>query len=167
MAIPSNHNTTVRKNQKMAKWCKVVGSALIPCVLGVFTIIFTVQQQSLSRIQHTLDQQHQLNAQRQTLFDASINDISNLLLRTSDTNRTRDENFFLYVRTKTLTALRNLNAERKKYILLFLYESGFLRNSNLDLSGADFNDIQLIGPYKIDGLYLPNVSWSNALFYRL
>lgn len=163
MTVPSNRITT-NDNCNVANWCKVVLSALVPCVLGIFTIAFTLQQQSLARKQHELNQQSQLDAQRQTLFDAYIGDISNLLLHTSDTNRTREKKFLLYVRTKTLTALRNLNSERKTFILLFLYESGFLQDPSLDLSGADLNDVQLIGPYKLDGLYLPSVFWRNAFF---
>ncbi len=81
-----------------------------------------------------------------------------------DKNRSSETNLLLYVRTKTLTALRNLNAERKKHILLFLYESGFLQGSRLDLSGAELDDVQLVGPYKLDRLHLPDVFWRNALF---
>ena len=145
-------------------WCKIILSGLVPFVLGVFTIVFSLQQQSLSTKQNELDRWNQLDGQQQTIFNAYINDISNLLLQISDTNKTREKKILLYVKTKTLTALRNLNSERKKYILLFLYESGFLQDSSLQLTGADFNDVQLIGPYKLDRLYLPNVFWANALF---
>ncbi|CAF3847480.1 unnamed protein product [Adineta steineri] len=152
----------IKKNDKHnnTNWCKLFLSALIPCILGIFTIVFTVQQQVLSQQQHEIDRQNQRDAQRETAFNAYINDISNLLLNTNHTNKT---NFFLYIRTKTLTVLRSLNPERKKYIILFLYESGLLQGTGLDLSGAEFDNVELIGPYKLDGLYLPNASWKNAL----
>ncbi|UJR19876.1 hypothetical protein I4U23_023009 [Adineta vaga] len=63
-------------------------------------------------------------------------------------------------------ALRTLNSERKKYVILFLYESGLLDGSGLDLNGVDLNDVQFIGPYKLSHLYLPNVFLKNALFLK-
>ncbi|CAF1090495.1 unnamed protein product [Adineta steineri] len=152
----------IKKNDKHnnTNWCKLFLSALIPCILGTFTIVFTVQQQVLSQQQHEIDRQNQRDAQRETAFNAYINDISNLLLHTNHTNKTI---FFLYIRTKTLTVLRSLNPERKKYIILFLYESGLLQGTGLDLSGAELDNVELIGPYKLDGLYLPSTSWENAL----
>ena len=153
-----------RHNRKV--WRQLIASALVPFVLGIFTVVFTIQQQSLSKQQHEIDRRNQRDAQQQVTFDTYINDISNLLLHSVETNETHRAKIRLYVRTKTLTALRNLNAARKKYIILFLYESGLLQNKNLDLSGADLNDVQLIGPYKLDRLYLPGVSWRNALFVK-
>jgi uncharacterized protein YjbI with pentapeptide repeats len=164
MSVATQSNpVSVRGNRKMLDCCRLVFSALVPCLVGIFTIIFTLQQQLLSNRQREQDQQNQLDAQRQTLFDAYIDDISNLLLQTLGTNRS-DDKFLLYARTKTLNALRNLNPERKKHILLFLYESRLLQTPGLDLRGADFNDVQLIGPYQLDYLHLPGVFWSNALF---
>lgn len=46
----------------------------------------------------------------------------------------------LYIRTKTLTALRKLDHERKKQILLFLKESSLLSEDDQSvLNGAHFN----------------------------
>ena len=46
----------------------------------------------------------------------------------------------LYIRTKTLTALRKLDHERKKQILLFLKESSLLSEDDQSLlNGANFN----------------------------
>ncbi|CAF4168589.1 unnamed protein product, partial [Adineta steineri] len=41
--------------------------------------------------------------------------------------------------------------------------SGLLQGTGLDLSGAELDNVELIGPYKLDGLYLPSTSWENAL----
>jgi uncharacterized protein YjbI with pentapeptide repeats len=138
-------------------------SALVPCHLGVSTIIFTFQQQDLSKQQQEQDRWHQFDSQRQTSFNAYIDDISRFLTQKSNTTPVPEQTF-LYARTKTFTALRTLDSERKKFVVLFLYESGFLRDPGLDLLGADLNNVQLIGPYKLDRLYLPGVFWSNATF---
>ena len=144
-------------------WCKLLISALVPCLLGVFTIMFTLQQQDLSKQQQEQERWHKLDAQHQTSFNAYIDDISKFLTQKSNMTPVLEQTL-LYVRTKTLTVLRTLDTERKKFVVLFLYESGFIRDSGLDLRGADLNNVQLVGPYKLDKLYLPGVFWSNATF---
>ncbi|CAF2609987.1 unnamed protein product [Rotaria sp. Silwood2] len=150
--------------RKSLGWCKLVISALIPCVLGIFTIIFTLQQQDLSKQQQEQERWHQLDSQRQTSFKAYIDDISKLLKQQSTMSPMIEKISLLYIRTKTLTVLRTLDVERKKYVILFLYESGLIQDSSLDLRGADLNNVQLIGPYKLEKLNLPGVFWSNATF---
>ncbi|CAF3516960.1 unnamed protein product [Rotaria sp. Silwood1] len=157
-----DHGTKTRR--KPLSWCKLIISALIPCVLGIFTILFTLQQQDLSKQQQQQERWHQLDSQRQTSFNAYIDDISKFLAQEMAIHPVIDKTSLLYIRTKTLTVLRTLDAERKKYVLLFLYESGLIRNSGLDLRGADLNNVQLIGPYKLDNLYLPDVFLSNVTF---
>lgn len=55
-------------------------------------------------------------------------------------NLTNDPQRLLYIRTKTLTALRKLDHERKKQILLFLKRSSLLLEDDQSLlNGANFN----------------------------
>ena len=63
------------------------------------------------------------------------------------------------LRAKTLTALRQLDGQRKAYLIQFLYEAELLAHnrSPLDLSGAELNKIDLSGR-KLD-----NISLSGAL----
>ncbi|CAF4018319.1 unnamed protein product [Rotaria magnacalcarata] len=150
--------------QKRPGWCKIVISTLIPCILGIFTIIFTLQQQQLSKQQQDQQHWHQLDSQRQQSFTTYIDDISEYLTQSSGIDPVTNKTSLLYIRTKTLTVLRTLDVERKKYVVLFLYESGLIRDSRLDLSGADLNYVQLIGPYILNNLTLPGVFWSNATF---
>ncbi|CAF1089084.1 unnamed protein product, partial [Adineta ricciae] len=158
------NNSKRTKRQRPSSWCKLVASALVPCILGVFTIVFTLQQQELSKQQQEQERWHQLDSQQQTSFDTYINDVSNYLAQKSTMHAAIDKTSLLYIRTKTLTALRILDAERKKYVLLFLYESGLIRDFYLDLRGADLSNVRLIGPYTLDNLYLPDVFLSNAMF---
>ncbi|UJR19683.1 hypothetical protein I4U23_022817 [Adineta vaga] len=158
----NDHKSNVRR--KPSGWCKLAISALVPCILGIFTIVFTLQQQELSKQQQEQERWHQLDSQQQTSFGTYINDVSNYLAQQLNVHTGFDKTSLLYIRTKTLTVLRILNAERRKYVLLFLYESGLIRDFHLDLRGADLSNVQLIGPYKLDNLYLPGVFWSNAMF---
>ncbi|CAF4596236.1 unnamed protein product [Rotaria socialis] len=150
--------------RKRPGWCKIVISTLIPCILGIFTIIFTLQQQNLSKQQQAQQHWHQLDSQRQQSFTTYIDDISEHLTQPSGIDPVTNKTSLLYIRTKTLTVLRTLDVERKKYVVLFLYESGLIRDSRLDLSGADLNNVQLIGPYILNNLTLAGVFWSNATF---
>lgn len=118
----------------------------------------------LSKQQRDQDQWHQLYSQRQTLFNAYIDDTSKFLTKQSINHSTIDKTALLYIRTKTLTVLRTLDIQRKRYIVLFLYENGLIREHGLDLRDADLNNVQLIGPYRLDHLYLPGVHWSKATF---
>jgi uncharacterized protein YjbI with pentapeptide repeats len=160
---PLNSSIRTTRHRNILGWCKLLFSGLVPVVIGVFTITFSIQQQSLSMKQREQELQNQVDAQQQSLFVTYIDEISHHLLSLSDNNTTQSR-LLLHIRTKTLTTLRNLDVTRKKYIILFLYESQLLRHNSLDLSGADLNNVQLIGPYKLDYLYLPDVFWSNAVF---
>ena len=160
----SAHSDWIKYRRKPLNWCKLINSALVPCVLGVFTIVYTLQQQELSNQREKQELSHQLDSYRQILFKAYIDDISKLLAKESNNQTLTDRISLAYIRTRTLTILRTLDADRKKYIVLFLYESGLIRSTSLDLRGADLNNIELVGPYNLENLYLPGVSWWNATF---
>lgn len=138
------HGETIPR--KRSGWCKLTISAMIPCVLGIFTIIFTLQQRDLSNRQRQQDRWQQLDSQREELFNSYINDISKFLMQESNNHSTINSNGLIYIRTKTLTILRTLDSERKKYIVLFLYVNGLIHDHGLDLRDADLNNVQLIGP---------------------
>ncbi len=63
-----------------------------------------------------------------------------------DYNRSNSEHL-LQIRVKTLTVLHHVDINRKRDIILFLYESRLLRSDiyRLDLTGADLSDMQFIG----------------------
>jgi uncharacterized protein YjbI with pentapeptide repeats len=149
-------------------------------MIGVFTIVTTVLQQKLSTQQREQDKQDALllrqqseqqadNLRKEAVFATYIDDVSNLLMMENETRSLR------HIRTKTLTSLRQLDPERKRHLLLFLYEneliyrhSSKLSSSLLKLTYADFNDITIKGTIEVhcsfEYLYLRDVYMSNSSF---
>ncbi|CAF2518299.1 unnamed protein product [Rotaria sp. Silwood2] len=162
--ITSLDNISKFDNQRIClRWCKVCISALVLLVFLSFCIIYPVQKEIFFKQEHQNKQQEQFNHQQQLSFDTYIQDISNILLQLSDKNYT-DEKFLLHIQTKTLMILRDLEIKRKKDIILFLYERNLIQNNQLNLYGADLNNVELICPHDFHYFHLPGVLWSNAKF---
>ncbi|CAF4880025.1 unnamed protein product [Rotaria socialis] len=100
---------TCSKAKCCFQWMKLFLSALFPLVFGIFTIVFTVQQDSIARANREQDQAQADELRKQTVYDSFIADISKLLLycnfNRSNVNSLRD------IRVKTLNALRQLDVE--------------------------------------------------------
>ncbi|CAF1438411.1 unnamed protein product [Didymodactylos carnosus] len=129
-------------------------------MIGVFTVVTTIQQQQIANRQRDQDKQQADDLQKESIFSKYIDDISKLLLESHNDTVTNRE--LSYISTKTLTALRKLDYERKKHLFLFLYESGLLsstNNAHLSLKNGDFNNIN----FNIDS----NGKILASNFYRL
>src|SRR3984957_6660534 len=61
-------------------WFKIFLAALLPFVLGIFTIVFTLQQNSVARATREQDLYLAEKLRRETLFDNYINDISEFII---------------------------------------------------------------------------------------
>ncbi len=178
-----------RRTKRCLDWTKLILSAWLPLVLGIFTIVYTVQQYDISKQNREQDlaiananreqdlaiananreqdlnisnanreqdrdiaeairiqDQQQVDELRiQTIYDKYINDISALVLNMK--SNVSHENLLIQIRAKTLNALRQLDVERKRNIILFLYESSLIkRNSNLEvnIAEADLRDVKFI-----------------------
>lgn len=161
-------------------------------MIGVFTVVSTIIQQNASYEQRQQDKvdarllrqqsdQHAGNLQRETALANYLTDISRLFISDNQTT------ILTHVRTKTLTTLRQLDAERKKHLFLFLYENELLHRSvrALQWAGADFNGIafratadtrcsflrvQLVDVYlseaSFDGCYLDYSNLSDSTMLR-
>ncbi|CAF4783154.1 unnamed protein product [Rotaria sp. Silwood1] len=149
-------------------------------MIGVFTVVTTVLQQKLSYQQREQDkedarlfrQQSERQADNlriETVFDNYVNDVSELLTVKNQTQN------LVHIRTKTLTSLRQLDAERKQHLFLFLYESGLIYHHHMEpissllrVNFANFNDIFFKGTIEIQcsfpRLYLHEVYLSNSSF---
>ena len=78
------------------------------------------------------------------------------------------------IRVKTLTALRHLDRDYKKEIIIFLYENNLIRSTlseekRLNLDGADLsNGVEfrrsITNRCILNYLYLPGVFASNIIF---
>ncbi|CAF1125832.1 unnamed protein product [Didymodactylos carnosus] len=164
-----------KDKQQFLSWANLLLSSLIPLMIGVFTVAVTIQQQQISDRQRQQDQNQADDLQKENVFTGYIDDISKLILNTSQLSNT--EQSLLYIRTKTLTALRKLGVPRKTHLILFLYESKLIYNNQssatqrlVDLSGADLTnllfdvDSSTTLRYNFSHLYLPNVNLINATF---
>jgi uncharacterized protein YjbI with pentapeptide repeats len=160
-------------------WIKLFLSALIPLMIGIFTVITTIQQQKLSSLQREQDKQaaillrqqseHQAdNLHKENVYATYLDDVSILLM-------SNNEQSLMQIRAKTLSSLRQLDSERKKYLLLFLYDSALIYHysqkpisSVLKINDADFNGIYFQGTTESScsfmHLYLHDVYLSNASF---
>jgi uncharacterized protein YjbI with pentapeptide repeats len=150
---------------------KVILAAFPSIVFGIFTIVFTLQQNHVANENRKQDQQQAEEHNIRTTFENYIDHISALLLD-NKFNRSNSE-YLLHLRVKTLTVLRHVDVPRKRDIILFLYESRLIRsdmpdNERLNLNSADLHDVQFLGssgtPFQLDYLYLPGIYAPNIVF---
>lgn len=156
-----------------------ISVVFIPVLLAVFTVILTLQQESIAKINRNVDlriatERHQQNLalaideQRNAQLVAYMREVSDLLLA---------NNFSLskqilksIVQPKTLAALRQLDETRKSYLLRFLHESQLLSTLNppfLRLVGANLSHIHIgtVGEStNMRYTSLNGASLENALF---
>ena len=150
---------------------KMILAALPSIVFGLFTILFTLQQQRESQKNREQDQKQADERSIRASYENYISDVSALLLDRKF-NRSNSDHL-LHIRVKTLSVLRHVDAQRKRDILLFLYESRLIRkdmpqDTRLNLRGADLSDVQFIGTpdanWELHHLYLPGVRAANIVF---
>jgi uncharacterized protein YjbI with pentapeptide repeats len=170
-----------RRTKRCFRLMKMLLSALLPLILGIFTVIYTIQQNNIAKQQREQDlaiatniriqDQMQTDELRiQTVYDIYINDISMRLL---DKNfNTSNKKLLIHIRAKTLDTLRQLDVERKRKVILFLYEICLLRQNcqhQLSLSEADLRDIKFIDSSAFSCtfkfLVFHNVLANNMSFY--
>ena len=165
---------------------KVLGSFLVPLLIGVFTIASAVQQHLLSEANRLADmqiatqqrdqEQRQANELHQeTVYAVYIQEMSEVSMKLKRENLNHDEldQEWRVVRAKSLSAIRQFDAKRKSYLIQFLYETQFLfRNrSPIDLSGSNLSGIRLTRPDSLsvtfDRIALTHVALSYTSFADL
>jgi uncharacterized protein YjbI with pentapeptide repeats len=124
-------------------WARVLLSATLPMILGVFTIVFTLQQNWISRAIREQDRMHAIELRQQAIYDGYINRISDLLLSKSF-NRT-NQHQLNHIGFKTVDVLQHLNLAQKRDVIFFLYShelnrKGKPENERVILSGADLGN---------------------------
>jgi uncharacterized protein YjbI with pentapeptide repeats len=186
MMRPINNNAetqavSIFRAKQWFGWCKMLLSALLPLILGIFTVIYTMQQNNIAKqnreqdlaIATAIREQDQSQADElriQTIYDTFINDISARLL---DKNfNASNEKLLVHIRAKTLDSLRQVDTERKRNIIIFLYEIFLLhrhRQPEIDISEADLRDVKFIDGSSFScafkWLALRNVLANNISFY--
>jgi hypothetical protein len=114
----------LRSSKKGIHWLKIVKiiSITLPSIIfGIFTIVFTLQQNNFAKLNREQDQRQADEENNRIIFQNYLNDISTFLLR-QDFNRSNSEHL-LQIRVKTLAVLHHVDINRKRDIILFLYES--------------------------------------------
>jgi hypothetical protein len=112
---------------RRSNWVRVLISTLPSVIFGVFTVVFTIQQNSSSRATRDQDRRYSDAQSRRSIFDNYIDIISERLLN-PQFNRSNYEHLQT-IRVKTLTALRQLDRDYKREIILFLYENNLIRSN--------------------------------------
>ncbi|CAF0990445.1 unnamed protein product [Adineta steineri] len=168
-------NTTASSSKPSAclSWSRVLLSACLPLVLGVFTIVFTMQQNSISIANREQDRRQAIELRQQVMYDAYIKEISKLLLNPSFNRSNRQQ--LNYIGFKTIDVLRHLNKIQKRDVILFLYNHELIRrdkpeNQRVILKGADLTDVHFIRSNSMDcdlrNISLMSVLGSNIVFER-
>lgn len=129
-----------KKCHSVFRWMKLLFALATPLAVGIFTIVTTIHNQRIAELDRNQDHEQTKDDQQETVYTNYINDISKFVNEKTYTDKNG-----LYIRTKTLAALRKLDSERKKQMLLFLKDSELLDTAYFSLSGSDFSEIHLNG----------------------
>src|SRR6266496_2726491 len=122
-------------------WLQLLGVLAIPVVVGLGAAWYTVQQGKVSDRENT-------DNQRETALQAYIDKMSELLLHEKLRDSAEEDEIRKIARVRTLTILPRLDANRKRSVLQFLYESGLIDNGKwciVDLDGANLCGANLSG----------------------
>ncbi|CAF4531584.1 unnamed protein product [Rotaria sp. Silwood2] len=164
------------------RWIKLLMSALIPLTILVFAIVDTILQVKLTSQQLEQDREQQFLLRKQsddqvdiqqkdTLLATYLSDILTIFQGDDPLASLTD------MRAITLATLGSLDPQRKKDILLFLYNNELIFrypsesiSTLLQLNGANFNGISLQGTIEekcsFTRLYLYGTYLSNTSFIR-
>jgi len=178
---------TGRRETCCLTWSNLALGALIPLMIGIGTVVITLQQQKnedrrRDQDQHIAnwtreqDQQQTDNLHYQNVYSRYIIDISNAIFKQQNYTATfvDSDARFGYIRSQTLTALVDLDCQRKTWLFEFLHENqllpSLLQSTSLKLQGANLSCITVKSTisktYKFYGLKLPSVDLENGSFIK-
>ncbi|CAF1253070.1 unnamed protein product [Rotaria sordida] len=178
-------------NMQFKDILKVTGVLLVPLMLGVATLMLTIQNTKDAKENREKDFLIAQREREQTAYLAEeerqdkrltkyLNDISTLVF----SNQTLDP----LLRAKTLNVLRQLDAQRKREVILFLYDAKLIRTDinsgipiislqDVNLDNVDFSDLR--SPYtqrtsnfyydthiNLRGVFLRNTSFQRRTLCR-
>ncbi|CAF3715466.1 unnamed protein product [Adineta steineri] len=156
VGMPNNQSTLkCFQTPKLKLIFNFITAALVPILVGLFTVILALQQKSIAKENREMDLYIAINQHRQNLelaideqrnaqFVAYIREISDLLLVNSFS--LNKQILMGIVRPKTLATLRQIDVIRKGYLVSFF--GAYLENAtfvNLSLGGSSFGGAYLRG----------------------
>lgn len=196
------------KRHLVIKLIKLFAAILVPLMIGAFTVITTLHDSNSARYQREADllrmerqgklqeetekrqrltdlekirEQQNYNdrvakeARIQNVYDGYMQDLTNIVLK-PNVNLTVPE--LLFVRSRTLSVLDQIDVKRKWYLIKFLYDSGMLfvkdsGNRYVDLGGGDLSHVRFgstenfIRKVSLEKIRLTNMVIVNASFYNV
>lgn len=132
---------------------------IVPAVLAIGGSLISMRtsrlEQETTKQRDKTEREIAEDDQRESVFQSYIDQMSELLLEKDLRNSQPKDEKRKIVRVRTLTALRRLDAERKKVLIQFLHESNLIDagDSIVSLEGAD--------------LRATNLSFINLIFIDL
>ncbi len=138
-------------------WLMLVGVLAIPIAVAFATFMVSHQQTLSSQVaserQHQTDLQIAAEQRRESTLRACIDDMKDLLLNKGLRTSKPEEEVRAVARVEVLSALRQLDGERKGLLMRFLSEAGLIisiDNKNdviIDLSSAELSGAELNGAH--------------------
>ena len=145
---------------------------IIPIVIAAagyfFNLTVSRNEQRSTLLRDQTEREISSDNQREAALQQYIDKMSELLLDKKLRESQPEDELRKIARVRTLTVLTRLDADRKKSILLFLYESSLIKKDKLiiNLSGADLTNINLSGidlsDADLSGADLTNTILNNA-----
>jgi hypothetical protein len=135
-------NGNIKSGKTLWDWLQLLGVLAVPVVVGFGAVWFTTRQGKVAY-------EENIDNQQETALQTYIDKMSELLLDKGNPlrNSTEGDEVRTVARVRTLTILPRLDANRKRSVLQFLYESGLISKGNriVDLNGADLSGANLSG----------------------
>ncbi|CAF3005157.1 unnamed protein product [Rotaria sp. Silwood2] len=128
-------------------WIKLILAVVPSIAFGVFTVVFTLQQNAFAAVAREQDQYQASEQRKQAIFDNCIDVISEILL-SPNFNRSNVDHL-QPIQVKVITALRRLDSPHKRDIIFYLYANKLIRGDfplefRLDLRGADLSEVEFM-----------------------
>ncbi|CAF4337123.1 unnamed protein product, partial [Didymodactylos carnosus] len=177
MSVKTKSKCTSSLTRSKFEWIKLISTILVPLMIGVFTIVTTVQQiqtdgqNRLKDIQIAYDQrQHDLflasESRREYLFDKYLNDVS-YYVQLGENRSSTDK---ITIHSKTLAVFRQMDPRRKGDVIRSLLEQKLIywqSNDQFDMSDSDLSYTEFDQMVTLDGLRLENLRLNNVKFINL
>ncbi len=152
-------NGNSKSGKTLWDWLQLISALAIPLVVGFGAVWFTTRQGKVAVAENK-------DNQRETALQSYIDKMSELLLH-EKLRDSADEEVRKLARVRTLTILPRLDADRKRSVLQFLYDSRLIDIDKciIDMSGAKMSGINLSGT-QLSGAYLKYADMSGANLTR-
>lgn len=158
---------------------KLCSSILVPVMIGLKTLAVSVVQLYIASEERKQDLRIADKRRWDTILATYIREMSGILTKHQVSSKKIDPFLAVVVRAKTLIACRQLDTERKAWLIQFLYESGTItveqnpidmRDAYLDgidLSTTVFNSIQQasLSRISLSGASLINASFNERYLH--